>query len=1294
MDPGFLMHCLLNSRAYSDDSSEGLDSDDSDDLMMESVDCVQYANDKSQVATGLRRIISSLPLPKTATIIFCTHGKVQLQSIPTIHIEGLGRLSLPVKEKKLKKLKLFQNEKGENIQIESPKITLGTALQNYLNTQILPSIRREFNIPQNNRISLNLVKLLAIGEGEIFNEQLETNGKAFGTLLVQIPTAHKGGAITIEHQKYSITFDPKDGAVGENNFYYTAFYSSCTYKAAPIEAGYKAYLLFNMVDNSTILKEFNKCHLDIEGIQLCEQLAAQMRGSFRVCPFNSLYENVNENKLDVFDNSIYHYFSTVKDKHGDPIFELGLGFAERKVSGFSRTYREYWDDSDSDEDSMTVEYNFTFQKVVSQPDLLDSAFSPSLSTKNFFNVADIESLFRNKNPNGFPKLAGFKTALLFIWPREFSVDMFALDFNNTQLALKALSRMVEEAPNSKQVSSTIERLVDSMAQALLEFFHLHDNKELFLTTLSHIKQMSKLNNVLFVSGIVNTKWIAWDVMKPHILAIKTVDDSLLELISSINDKAIQLEIFNSCKPRFDCVQFSKWKDLCLIFDRNDLITHAIEKCSSDYRMDNVAEILITLSKPKFFGEFLEPSLNIMNTIVLDAEQQQKELETTLKNEKDPAKQKEASNKLQQAREMLKFTVENRENFLTKWKTKIPKQVGEILVKDEKLLDAFPHTAISKLLGMAENAEALTILAGKLLSTKQSVVGIWDVLEKDKSFANLVPFLTKEFANISNSETYSPELLLKLNKLLKQDATATGKLLALQIRSPWTPSLGAQGIEKIIMAVIDSGDESLITQLARKLAKLAGKTNTSFYSTNMSEIHYKALHEFAMRSMKELLSLGREYESFVGSLITALSNKKKKGKKMKLESLLRYLPLVKDNNQVAASLQLELVDMILEHCIQQDYFHASSAVETLLRVMELDIPQMNSCANFKLVVEKLIVCSSPQYKTNYTREYDPLMFIKNIPKNRISLPLVSSILDAFPKINSHNCQMLSTESVTNLLDFISPFISDLEEQSVINFALGCTNFPVACFLHLFQKLEEAADGKKDDAKFMFFFLEVAKQAFHYIEKTETILETHPKLIQFLLMSDKQTSKQICDKFLNLPDARKKHLFINLYLMSEKVQEALGSGFSHLRELYRWAIQFLARNPIKTWKYSVNANMDPLVKTFLESELPSDSLFTGTFTSIVQARKKAELIGKTMPANTVTMAATGSGMNARIVFTKPSDRVDTEKTNKIVQTCYSLLNKYPASPPRQSATPHSPPPPSGTSPPAKKHKPNDDSPINLV
>ncbi|QOY89571.1 2OG-Fe(II) oxygenase [Paludibaculum fermentans] len=96
-------------------------------------------------------------------------------------------------------------------------------------------------------VSAELYKMLVYDRGGFFlpHRDTEKTTGMFGTLVVTLPTFHRGGALRIRHADRQVTLETHATDPSEVSF--AAFYSDCEHEVLPVQAGHRVCLLYNLI---------------------------------------------------------------------------------------------------------------------------------------------------------------------------------------------------------------------------------------------------------------------------------------------------------------------------------------------------------------------------------------------------------------------------------------------------------------------------------------------------------------------------------------------------------------------------------------------------------------------------------------------------------------------------------------------------------------------------------------------------------------------------------------------------------------------------------------------------------------------------------------------------------------------------------------------------------------------------------------------------------------------------------------------------------------------------------------
>ena len=190
---------------------------------------------------------------------FFANGTVEIP-MPKVEIEGVGVLSFPVLPGQIAELIAQASRapygRGEETildesvrkvwQLPPDKVRLGgkswaASFENILK-QVIAGLGCE-----GMAVSAELYKLLVYDTGGFFKAHRDTEkaGGMFGTLVVVLPSAHRGGELVVRHAGREVTVDMSSAEFSEVSF--GAFYADCEHEVRPITEGNRVCLVFNLI---------------------------------------------------------------------------------------------------------------------------------------------------------------------------------------------------------------------------------------------------------------------------------------------------------------------------------------------------------------------------------------------------------------------------------------------------------------------------------------------------------------------------------------------------------------------------------------------------------------------------------------------------------------------------------------------------------------------------------------------------------------------------------------------------------------------------------------------------------------------------------------------------------------------------------------------------------------------------------------------------------------------------------------------------------------------------------------
>jgi 2OG-Fe(II) oxygenase superfamily len=201
---------------------------------------------------------------------FATGGRIKglIFPNPIITVEGVGKLGFPLMGCCLELLKsvatrapygkgpetIIDKNVRKTWQIDPSKVSIcGDLWPSHLDAVVRQAcLDLGFSVDRFEKtgIHANLYMMLVYETGDHFTPHRDTEKEdgMFGTLIIQLPSAFTGGAISFEHTDETKTFDLSQGS--DEAFKYVAFYADCKHQIHTVESGVRLVLVYNLVASS------------------------------------------------------------------------------------------------------------------------------------------------------------------------------------------------------------------------------------------------------------------------------------------------------------------------------------------------------------------------------------------------------------------------------------------------------------------------------------------------------------------------------------------------------------------------------------------------------------------------------------------------------------------------------------------------------------------------------------------------------------------------------------------------------------------------------------------------------------------------------------------------------------------------------------------------------------------------------------------------------------------------------------------------------------------------------------
>jgi len=188
--------------------------------------------------------------------------------MPKVEVEGAGVLSFPVPAAQIKEIiqqairapygrgeETILDTSVRNVwQLTPATVRLGGKSWEHSFQQILSTVAGGLGCAGVN-VSAELYKLLVYDKGGFFKEHRDTEKSdgMFATLVIVLPSAHRGGELVIRHAGRETTVDLSGGEVSELAF--AAFYADCEHEVRPITQGSRVCLVYNLIQGQSRKKD-------------------------------------------------------------------------------------------------------------------------------------------------------------------------------------------------------------------------------------------------------------------------------------------------------------------------------------------------------------------------------------------------------------------------------------------------------------------------------------------------------------------------------------------------------------------------------------------------------------------------------------------------------------------------------------------------------------------------------------------------------------------------------------------------------------------------------------------------------------------------------------------------------------------------------------------------------------------------------------------------------------------------------------------------------------------------------
>ncbi len=183
--------------------------------------------------------------------------------MPRVEVEAAGVLSFPVPDAQIQSIirqavrapygrgeETILDESVRKVwQLAPDKVSIGGKSWASTFEQILAKVKEGLGCG-GARVSAEFYKLLVYDEGGFFKPHRDTEKVEgmFGTLVIVLPSAHRGGELVLRHAGREAHIDLSTEEISELRF--AAFYADCEHEVRPITQGNRVCLIYNLLQKA------------------------------------------------------------------------------------------------------------------------------------------------------------------------------------------------------------------------------------------------------------------------------------------------------------------------------------------------------------------------------------------------------------------------------------------------------------------------------------------------------------------------------------------------------------------------------------------------------------------------------------------------------------------------------------------------------------------------------------------------------------------------------------------------------------------------------------------------------------------------------------------------------------------------------------------------------------------------------------------------------------------------------------------------------------------------------------
>ncbi len=178
-----------------------------------------------------------------------------------IEIDSIGPLRFPLKPGEVKRMiktakpatfgwrdKTCMDSKVRNVwKIPKSRVKIDKRRWNKTFNPSMDRLKTGLGLPEQSSLQAELHEMLIYAPGQFFrpHQDSEKCDCMVATLVVVLPSPHRGGTLIIDHQGEKKRYQSSRAAADKLSFF--AFYADCQHEVRPVTGGYRVALIYNLI---------------------------------------------------------------------------------------------------------------------------------------------------------------------------------------------------------------------------------------------------------------------------------------------------------------------------------------------------------------------------------------------------------------------------------------------------------------------------------------------------------------------------------------------------------------------------------------------------------------------------------------------------------------------------------------------------------------------------------------------------------------------------------------------------------------------------------------------------------------------------------------------------------------------------------------------------------------------------------------------------------------------------------------------------------------------------------------